>query len=251
MSMGKSSKMLQFVNWKMRVTIQDSRVLVGTFMAFDKHMNIVLSDCEEYRKVKGKKGEEKEEKRPLGLVLLRGENVVSLSPEAPPLPKPRADQAGKGPGVGRAAGRGMPPAMMNAPAGLTGPVRGIGGPAASMMMPGQGRGVPPPYAGASPMPGMPGRGPPGMPPMPMMAPGGPGRGPPGPPGPGGMPPMPGGPPGAPPMMGRMMGGPPPPMMGRGPPMMGGPPMGGMPPGFPPQVGRGPMGGPPGPMPGRQ
>ncbi len=45
-----------YINWRMRVTISDTRSLVGTFMAFDRHMNLVLADCEEFRKVKAKKG---------------------------------------------------------------------------------------------------------------------------------------------------------------------------------------------------
>ena len=47
---------MQFINWRMRVAISDTRSLVGTFMAFDRHMNLVLADCEEYRVIKGKKG---------------------------------------------------------------------------------------------------------------------------------------------------------------------------------------------------
>jgi len=183
---GKGSKMLAYVNWRMRVTIGDGRQLLGTFMAFDKHMNIVLGDCEEHRKVKGKKAsEEKEEKRMLGLVLLRGENVISLQADAPPPPKPRAEQAGRGgPGAGRAAGRGLLTAPLTAPQGLTGPVKGLGGPGQSLMQPmapvgrgavvssqpvAYGRGMPPSPMPPNPMMMMGRGGPfPPMPPNPMM-----------------------------------------------------------------------------------
>lgn len=128
-TLGKSSKMLALVNYRMRVTLQDGRALVGVFMAFDKHMNMILGECEEFRQVKAKRGggsdkKPAEQRRYLGLVLLRGENVVSLSVAGPPKPRKvpeRRGTAGTARGVGRgslppqvpAAGRlGMPPAGM-------------------------------------------------------------------------------------------------------------------------------------------
>lgn len=137
-------------------------MLTGQMLAFDKHMNLVLADCEEFRKVKSKgkvpEGQpEQEEKRMLGLVILRGETIVSMSIDGPPPPSTedktsRASQLMTGPGVGRVsflrsqsvvtyahmeltifflqkpAGRGLPPVPPMG-AGLGGPVRGIGGPA--------------------------------------------------------------------------------------------------------------------------
>ena len=66
---------------------------MGTFLAFDKHLNLVLVDSEEYRSVRSKSKnstgsssssraaivEERVEKRTLGLIILRGENVVSVA----------------------------------------------------------------------------------------------------------------------------------------------------------------------------
>ena len=37
---------------EVRITITDLRIFVGTFMAFDRHMNLVIADCEEFRRVK-------------------------------------------------------------------------------------------------------------------------------------------------------------------------------------------------------
>ena len=79
----------------MRITILDGRHLVGRFMAFDRHMNIVLGDAEEFRRLPPKKGvpeADREIRRPLGLVLIRGEEVISMTVEGPP---PTDDRRGK------------------------------------------------------------------------------------------------------------------------------------------------------------
>ncbi|KTW32415.1 mRNA splicing protein SMB1 [Pneumocystis jirovecii RU7] len=128
--------MTNMVNYRLRVTLADSRQLTGQMLAFDKHMNMVLADCEEFRCIKRKitktaKDEtEIEERRTLGLAIVRGDFIVSLSIEGPPPAdsSTRLTTLQSGPGMGHPAGRGLPvgvaPAM--APAGLTGPVRGVG-----------------------------------------------------------------------------------------------------------------------------
>ena len=135
------------INYRMRATMNDGRQLVGQMLAFDKHMNLVLADCEEFRKVKRKtkaagapgtgagaqQTVETEEKRMLGLAIVRGATVVSCSVDGPPPSDPSARLGTSapggaaptamqaGPGISRPAGRG-------APTGLQGPAAGVGGP---------------------------------------------------------------------------------------------------------------------------
>ncbi|KAF9730557.1 small nuclear ribonucleoprotein [Paraphaeosphaeria minitans] len=202
----RQGKMVRTINYRMKVTLADGRQMAGQMLAFDKHMNLVLADTEEFRRTrrKGKAAPgaaqqvtETEERRAIGLTIIRGAQVISVAVDGPPPADPAtrlgaatggqstAAALASGPGIARPAGRGLP-------VGLTGPAPGVGGPG-------------------------PGFGPPGG------FPGGPGGF--GPPGFGrGGPPPPGFPPGGPPAG---FGGP--------------PPFGGAPPGFPP----GGRGGPPG------
>ena len=157
-AVNRQSKMLAFINARVRVTIVDGRHIVGRFLAFDRHMNLVLADAEEFRRLKKKKSDSnnideslngEDVRRVLGFVLLRGEEVVSLAVEGPPVRvkkiKPlqaAADGGGGGiplgAGVARPAGRGAPmPGMMMPSSGAAAAVGQplAGGPPPGMMMP--------------------------------------------------------------------------------------------------------------------
>jgi small nuclear ribonucleoprotein B and B' len=97
-------------------------------------MNLVLADTEEFRRVKRKAPKstaapgaastsaplvETEEKRTLGLTIIRGAHIISLSVESPPPAEPSARLGvsapggataamAAGPGIARPAGRGLP-----------------------------------------------------------------------------------------------------------------------------------------------
>lgn len=141
---------------RLRVVLHDGRSIVGTFLAFDKHLNLVLSEAEEFRTLKSKGGaallEERTEKRSLGLVLIRGENVVSLAVEGPPPSTSGGKLTPGGPGMARGAGRGTmgvpPPGAGVPPVGLgAAPVHGMGAHVPPPPPPpgGMGRGMPPGY----------------------------------------------------------------------------------------------------------
>ena len=149
--------MLRYIEHRLRVTLLDGRYIIGTFLAFDKHLNLVLSDAEEFRMLKRKAGsaallEERTEKRSLGLVLVRGENVISMAVEGPPPPSVSGKLTPGGPGQAMGAGRGTLSNMSAPQPGLgAAPIHGVGGlpppppPLPGGMPPGMGRGAPPGY----------------------------------------------------------------------------------------------------------
>lgn len=183
--MGKTAmtrrKLATFANWRVSVTLNDARVLVGTLMAVDKHVNVVLHNCEEYRryKVKGKP-EGKELKRLLGFVVVRGQTIVYVNPEEmgkdelvePAKPRKVKAQASKAaapaaaapampglPGAKAGAAPALNPALLQGLLRPANPLAGLTGP----KLPGM-----PGLPGLPGMPGMPGL--PGMPSLPGARP---------------------------------------------------------------------------------
>lgn len=58
------------VNQKLSLLLKDGRLIEGKLTGYDEYMNMVLNDVEEIND---------ENKRRLGTIILRGNNVVSIS----------------------------------------------------------------------------------------------------------------------------------------------------------------------------
>lgn len=74
-----NNKMFAYVNSTLHVTLADARVMVGTLIAYDRFMNLVLSNVVETRLTP--KADTGVAERELGLVMVRGEHVVSIRSE--------------------------------------------------------------------------------------------------------------------------------------------------------------------------
>lgn len=60
------------LNKKMSLQLKDGRMIEGKLVGFDQYMNLVLEESEEKRDETGRR---------LGTVILRGNNVVTISPQ--------------------------------------------------------------------------------------------------------------------------------------------------------------------------
>lgn len=112
-SISKKTKLADLINFRLRVSVQDGRTYTGQLLAFDKHLNLVVADTEEARvprkayqqlvkqKAAGQQVKASEEKRFLGLIILRGEQVVNLTIVSAPTAdtKKRLAQLKQGKGV--------------------------------------------------------------------------------------------------------------------------------------------------------
>ncbi|KAI8870142.1 Sm-like ribonucleoprotein, partial [Ramicandelaber brevisporus] len=82
--------MTSLLNCIVQVILNDTRIMTGQLLAFDRHMNLVIADTQESRVTKAGAARQRaaaangEVKRTLGMIILRGEHIVSLTVISPP-----------------------------------------------------------------------------------------------------------------------------------------------------------------------
>ncbi len=92
----KGNKLAQLLNVRIRVTLLDGRVIIGQLLAHDKHFNLVLCECEEFRLPRQSTTNATttanldQFRRTLGMIVLRGEEVVAVNAETGAPPKNKA-----------------------------------------------------------------------------------------------------------------------------------------------------------------
>lgn len=76
------TNMLHNINKTLKIIMDDGREVTGKLLVYDQHMNVVLADTVQRRpQTRKMKTQGIVPKRQLGLILLRGEHVVSVTVE--------------------------------------------------------------------------------------------------------------------------------------------------------------------------
>ncbi|XP_048771921.1 N-alpha-acetyltransferase 38, NatC auxiliary subunit-like [Ostrea edulis] len=70
-------KLSSWLNKSMKVRMTDGRTLIGIFLCTDRERNVILGSCEEY--LRPPESKEKEEPRILGLAMIPGHHIISIS----------------------------------------------------------------------------------------------------------------------------------------------------------------------------
>ena len=97
------TRVFKYLNLTVKCLTKDGRTFVGIFKAFDKRMNVVLTNSTEFRRVRRRKDDNnpdspfviKEEKRNLGMIVMRGEHIVSMAAEGGQQPVARVSNQHK------------------------------------------------------------------------------------------------------------------------------------------------------------
>ncbi len=64
------------LDMRVLIKLKGGRALRGKLRGFDQHMNLVLENAEEIRKAEG----DEEEVNRVGTIIVRGDNVIIISP---------------------------------------------------------------------------------------------------------------------------------------------------------------------------